>query len=284
MTPLKLEGVLKAAGFHDVIFLPNATKQEITDALEGFALRVVARDREAGRYPTIFFYFSGHGFRTEDADYLAPSDYRSEVGQESAVSLSKLMDLVAPRANFFVFSDACRTRVPPVRREITATDIDNVPTDNPDDDDEPDNQRQARVKSFPGERALVSFATRRDRRTLGKAKQTDKNSPYAMALAQYLVEEGYDLKTALGEVREMVKLRTEQVQAPVYDDEGAGAGSFFVRPAREDHDKAHRMLLSAINARDLPAIERFIRQNTWSPHVKAAMAARERLLADSRAQ
>lgn len=260
--------------------LPNPERDEVLNAVKALAGRALQQERNNEQYPTVVIYIAGHGFRIDEEEYLAPRDFRRSDPQGSSVKISELVEVLAKKANVYVFFDACRTRLSPTPTRIGES-IDDfpdlevagaremVPIVRPSASDESDD--------FLSDRSLTSFAATRGRPALGFARDGDNNSPYAAALMDALQESGLELKIALGRVSEVVRKKTLGRQKPVYSEAGA-YGEFYFKPTGSTLDAALQRWKSAQASGDREVVELYILENPSSPYLKAALAYRKSLV------
>lgn len=102
-----MRDTLKDAGF-EVTMITDADRAEIMQAVESFGKEVRAAKSET----FVFFFYAGHGVRSNDFNYLIPVGVNIQAEEDiarEAVSAEWVLDRIhAPRSTSVMILDACR--------------------------------------------------------------------------------------------------------------------------------------------------------------------------------
>ena len=181
-------GALAKAGF-DVTFGLDVTRQEFADLLQQFARR--SRDGSA-----VAFYFAGHGFEFNNANYLVPIDARLSGQDDIAAKTFDLKSIIAalqqPNRPAIVILDACRNN--PLPDTLRSGDT-----------------SQGLAEIDTGRDLFVAFAAEPHK---AAANGTGRNSPFSQALLTHLRRPGLSISDLMVDVRKDVYLSTDGKQLP----------------------------------------------------------------------
>ncbi|MBT9373070.1 caspase family protein [Rhizobium sp. CSW-27] len=180
----------------------------------GFEAAVKEAIGKAKGASTILFYFAGHGFQLNGRNYLVPTDAalkdRKKITQET-MSLDDLITQLSVRdRQTIVFLDACRDN--PIPQSARA---------------ERGSEGLAQIETGSG--LFVAFATQPGNVT---ADGKGDNSPFSLALAAQIPEEGQSISDMMINVRNMVEEKTLHRQTPW--DQSSLRSQFYFKPAPEE--------------------------------------------------
>ena len=197
---------LEALDF-DVTLVTDADQTEFWDALNAFAARADAEDAES-----TLFYFSGHAFQLDGANYLIPSD--ASLSNRSAIESEtwRLDEIVARledrNRQTLIFLDACRNNpLPEGQRGGTQSGL---------------------AKLETGSGTFVAFATQPNNVT---ADGAGDNSPFTSALISRMETKGISISDMMIEVRNEVEDSTFGRQTPW--DQSSLRAQFYFNPVVE---------------------------------------------------
>ncbi len=206
-----MASALKEAGFDSVETVEDVNLRGLQLALRNF-------EDQADGADVALVYYSGHGMEMNGRNYMIPVDavLKSDRDvEDETMELSRLQrSLEGARRLKLVILDACRDN--PFSATMTRT----IGTRS---------LGKGLAKVEPeAPNMLVAFASRAGTVALDGE---GVNSPFALALAKYLVEPGLDIRIALGKVRDAVIELTNRQQEPfVY---GSLGGSRVVLNIKE---------------------------------------------------
>jgi hypothetical protein len=215
---------LSKTGFNHVRVLPDpGTKQEILAAVSEIAQLAGGNDRPA----TIVFYFAGHGFQFDGANYLVPRRAAKPVRDPKTREMDKepligasvdIVEIIShlgskrPAGATILFIDACRS------------EVSNIKPVRPDALEQTGFHQGSNV-----ENALVSFSTGFGTLAKSQSKSNQWNSPYASVLRDLIPSPSLPLvPKLLGYVAGQVSDETNKEQIPnSVHPEAAGAYFYF---------------------------------------------------------
>lgn len=185
-------GALESIGFAPVKVDINLPKEKMDAALAEFA--AMAKGADAA-----IVYFAGHGIEISGENYLVPTTTGLSdpaLIQQGGVRLGEVLEAVSEARLRLIVLDACRNN--PYLRHLGG-----------DDEQAYANLGIGDIQTS-GE-TLVVYATR-----AGSVAEDGggRNSPFALAFAQRVVEPGVELRMMLARVRDDVLLATQQYQEP----------------------------------------------------------------------
>jgi hypothetical protein len=200
---------LKAAKFDEVRLVSNLTLVEMSRALQEFSILAAGAD-------IAMVYFAGHGVEVEGINYLVPVNaklLRSTDVSYEGVSLELARTSVSGAKKLrMVILDACRN--------------------NPFKLIGLDGNRAARrglraVETNSSE--FIAYSAKEG--TFAQDGPADGNSPFAIALAKAIAEEGLEVRRLFGKVRDDVLASTGKEQEPfVYA--SIGGEELFLNPPK----------------------------------------------------
>jgi Caspase domain len=184
-----IAGMLRAAGFDEVMQYENLSIRELRQAIKDFS--DLARDAD-----TAVLYYSGHGIEVSGVNYLIPTDSvldRDIDVPYEAYSLETLVQAMEPARRLrLVMLDACRDN--PFARSMKRTI----------------GSRAVGRGLAPIEptsvNTLIGFAAKAGSTALDG---DGPNSPYATALLNHITTPGLDLRIAFGHDAELVWVDAE---------------------------------------------------------------------------
>jgi TPR repeat protein len=197
----------ETAGFDSVMTVHDLGRAEMVKALRDF-------EDEALDAEVAVIYFSGHAMEMNGVNYLLPVDAAlasdRDVEDES-VPIDRVQRSLegAKKLKLFIL-DACRNN--PFSQSMTRSIGTRAVT-----------RGLARVEPESAD-TLIAFASKAGTVALDGE---GKNSPFASALAKYLVEPGVDVRIALGKVRDEVVQATNREQEPFVYGSLGGAQIFL---------------------------------------------------------
>ena len=179
---------LRATGF-DVEMIPNADSATMNRALDRFRDRIAA----AGPGATALFYYAGHGMRFGETNYLAPVDTVILTGEGVAADTVLLrMGQGGPAVRILIL-DACRESVAPGALGSSAPGFLGMIL-------EQGSGVYLAYSTAPGQTATDGDGG---------------NSPFAAALARFMLTPGQRLSSTLMQVRNYVLHATNSRQIPL---------------------------------------------------------------------
>lgn len=180
----------------------------------GFEAAVKEAIGKAKGASTILFYFAGHGFQLNGRNYLVPTDAGLKDRKKITEETMSLDDLIAQLSvrdrQTIVFLDACRDN--PIPQSARA---------------ERGSEGLAQIETGSG--LFVAFATQPGNVT---ADGKGDNSPFSLALAAQIPEEGQSISDMMINVRNMVEEKTLHRQTPW--DQSSLRSQFYFKPAPEE--------------------------------------------------
>nr|WP_321441488.1 caspase family protein [uncultured Hyphomonas sp.] len=227
---------LDGLGF-DVEILENATLEQMNDAFG----RMRERLTEAGPDATGFFYFAGHGIQSQGLNYLIPVDaeaYNEADVWRQAPNLGLLMrDLdAAKNATNFIVLDACRNN--PLPSAVRSAGGGLAPS--------------SRVRG-----TLIAYATAPG--TVAEDGQQG-NSPFSLALSQYLPQPGLPAEGLFRRVATRVEKMTSQRQQPWIESGLRGEQDYCFAGCKQPAEAAveGQALLAAFQTEEVPLLQAFL--------------------------
>jgi hypothetical protein len=189
-----IAATFKKANFDVVDSRVNLSATEMRRVLREFGDK--ARDADIA-----VIYYAGHGIEVDGINYLIPVDAALERDSDvydEAISLDRLLVAVEPVKQLrLIILDACRDNpfANTMKRTIASRSI---------------GSGLAKVEpSNPN--TMIAFAARAGSTA---SDGNDRNSPFAVALAQHLTKPGLDVRKAFGFVRDDVLKATSNKQEP----------------------------------------------------------------------
>lgn len=197
----------------DTSTLFNFTGQYYKKFIQQFADRVAA----AKGPKVIVVYVAAHGIEIGGNNYIVPPDYSAawqteDDARREGLAVSELIKkLTSVRANDAVFFfDMCRDNPfgdePTIAKAGLATMSPTI-------------HQGKKSASGAKTNVIISFATQPGDVTSDGEEETDRNSPYAIALAELLQQGNLPIKSVLEELKTRVSRATGGVQIPWYDGE-----------------------------------------------------------------
>nr|WP_285670582.1 caspase family protein [Limibaculum sp. NKW23] len=203
-----IAAALKAAGF-EVETLIDLEYDETRHALTSFGDR-------AEKAEVAVIYFAGHGIEIDRQNYLLPVDAAMKDARDvsfQAMPLDLLQRAAEPAGRMsLVIVDACRNNPFAKQLETGTRSI----------------SRGLSMVVPRGKNRLVAFAAKEG--TIAEDGE-GRNSPYAAALKQTLVEPGLEIGKLFRKVRDDVMLRTKGRQEPAYYGSLTSEDFYFVASA-----------------------------------------------------
>lgn len=189
-----MSATFKNAGFDIVDYRHDLTAKDTRRALREFA--DMSRDADIA-----VVYYAGHGMEVEGSNYLIPVDARLERDTDvydETLSLDRILVAIEPAKRLrLVILDACRDNPfsKTMQRTVAMRSI---------------GRGLAKVEpNSPN--TLIAYSAKAG----STAQDGDgKNSPFTLALSQYLVKPGLDVRKAFGFVRDDVLKSTNNRQEP----------------------------------------------------------------------
>lgn len=199
---------LKRLGF-DVTLLTDIGAASFWDKVESFS-------DEADSAESIVFFYSGHAFQMNGANYLVPVDAKlssREVIQKETWNLDGIIARLQDRKRqTLIFLDACRNDPLPQSVRGTGASADGL----------------ARLQTGVG--TFVAFATEPGAVTFDGAGDAP-NSPFTTALLEHIETPGISISDLMIEVRNEVEERTLRRQTPW--DQSSLREQFYFNPVAE---------------------------------------------------
>jgi hypothetical protein len=190
----------------EVTLLTDTDEDVFWQKLEEFALKAEADDVES-----TLFYFSGHAFQLDGANYLVPSDAvlsSREAIENDTWRLDKIVKRLEDRnRQTLIFLDACRNNPLPESQRGDA---------------------QGLAKLQTGSGTFVAFATQPNNVT---ADGAGDNSPFTQAILQNVAAEGISISDMMIRVRNSVEEATFSRQTPW--DQSSLRAQFYFKPVVE---------------------------------------------------
>jgi caspase domain-containing protein len=257
-----LARALQRAGFDSVETAADLTRSELVAALRAFEDKATGAD-------IAVVYYSGHGMEMGGQNYLLPVDAKLSTDRDvvdEAITLKRVqLALDGVKRLRLVILDACRNN--PFETSMTRVNSFKSVT-----------RGLSRVE--PGINTLVAFAAKAG--TVAEDGKSD-NSPYAIALANRLVEPGVDVQLAFREVRDDVLDATQHRQEPfVYGSLGGSelplskGNPQAILPAEQPDDDA--VWEAVKNAGDAQLVRDFLLKYPRNRHREEAIALLSALL------
>lgn len=196
---------LRKVGF-DVTIVEDADQNDMKRAIADFGKRLVS----AGKDTTALFYYAGHGIQVRGNNYLIPVHAKIESEQDvdieavAAETVLRQMDFADSQLNIVVL-DACRNN--PLARSARST-----------------SRGLARIDAPTG--SFIAYSTAPGAVALDG---TSRNSPFAKAFAEEMLEPGSEISETFRKVRTSVMASTNNEQVP-WDSSSVTAPFYFVPP------------------------------------------------------
>ncbi|KCZ94195.1 hypothetical protein HJO_02435 [Hyphomonas johnsonii MHS-2] len=233
---------LEGLGF-EVEIVENADQKQMGEA---FA-RLRAKLKAGGSDSTGFFYFAGHGMQSQGLNYLIPTDINArdeaDVWRQAPNLGLLLRDLdAAGNATNFIVLDACR-----------------------------DNPLPSATRSLSGGLApagkvrgtLIAYAT-----APGSTAEdgTSGNSPFALALAEYLPQPGLSAEGLFRRVATRVEAVTNRRQQPWVESGLRGEADYCFAGCKGGGDDGQSSaLIAALQSNQAPVMQAFLDAFPASP-------------------
>ncbi|HRQ87916.1 MAG TPA: caspase family protein [Bacteroidia bacterium] len=197
-------------GGADVIFLTDATKEDIELALN--QLKIRARNAKLA-----MVFYSGHGMDGQPSGYdredtfLIPVDAEIQNADHlgtRTVALKTILTTLAetPVTVRAVILDCCRTGAPKATGALVGSTKDFGDLD--------DRVKQALGKAVVPDATLIAFAASPGRKAAAFLKESDINSPFTAFLAEQLRDGSGHLRDLVERAAEITEQRTERRQVP----------------------------------------------------------------------
>ena len=189
-----MKAALEKAGFDAVTVITDADVVSMRKALRGFQDVATASD-------VAVVYYSGHGMEMNGMNYLIPVDAVLESDkdvEDETISLDRVQRSIEGASKLkLIILDACRNNpfLESMSRSISKRSL----------------QRGLAKVEPESSNMLVAFASKAGTEALDGS---GNNSPFATALAKFLIEPGLDIRIALGKVRDEVLKLTNAEQEP----------------------------------------------------------------------
>ncbi|MQQ10122.1 peptidase C14, caspase catalytic subunit p20 [Epibacterium sp. SM1979] len=196
-----MAATLQSIGF-DVTLAVDASSAEINQLLDDFAFRSEVAD-------LALVYFAGHGIEVQGENFLIPVDAQVQSNkdvQRQSVSLKQLLAAVdRARKMRIVILDSCRDNplgdaIDPV--QALTTEVASTQTTR---------GGGGLAPADPDRGTLVAFAAKDGQVALDGS---GKNSPFALALMDKMVEPGLEISLMFRQVRDSVLRQTGNLQEP----------------------------------------------------------------------
>ncbi|MBN8993265.1 MAG: caspase family protein [Rhizobiales bacterium] len=247
----RIAATLKEAGFDVVDSRRDLPALETKRALRDFADR--ARDADIA-----VVYYAGHGIEVNGSNYLIPVDARLERDTDiydEALSLDRVLIAIEPAKKLrLVILDACRDNpfAKSMKRTVATRAI----------------GRGLAMVEPSSPNVLIAYSAKAG----STAVDGDgSNSPFTLALTQYIAKPGLDVRRAFGFVRDEVLKVTSNKQEPfVYGSLGGDDVPLVAAPAKAEPPAAAPALNAQAEARrdyelavqlgNRNALEAFLRQ------------------------
>lgn len=253
---MTVHSALLKAGFSFVRFLHDPDNSDVVlDAIDELVLQSNARAQPA----VLTFYFAGHGFQTDRANYLVLSGARRDALIDDSLPLSTVLGRLSPNKFTLgiVFLDACRT--------VRYLDEDNSHTPLQKNGMPGFGSPEENGISVVGMAASANFAAA----SIGRSHP--ENSPYSWALSEHVQKPSRSLDKVFDYIYSYVVQDTLGRQSPVQN-KRAGTSGFFMRPgATEDaiEDAMWQQVLAQGARRN--CIEDYIRRHPGGRYTNEAM-------------
>ena len=189
-----MKSALEKAGFDAVTIVNDADVSTMRKALRSF-------QDVAGSSDVAVVYYSGHGMEMNGMNYLIPVDAVLDSDkdvEDETISLDRVQRSIEGASKLkLIILDACRNNpfLETMSRSISKRSL----------------QRGLAKVEPESSNMLVAFASKAGTEALDGA---GNNSPFATALAKFLIEPGLDIRIALGKVRDEVLKLTNSEQEP----------------------------------------------------------------------
>ncbi len=199
---------LKGLGF-EVTSIENAGQKTFRKAVDDFSAKA------KGATATVF-YFSGHGFQLNGANYLVPTDAKlksaAAIEKETLRLDSIIAELQGRDRQTLIFLDACRNNpLPESMRDKNGA------------------EGLAQIETGSG--TFVAFATQPGNITRDGAGE---NSPFTLGLLEHMDTPGISISDMMIRVRNSVEKETLQTQTPW--DQSSLRSQFYFVPEGEGDD------------------------------------------------
>jgi hypothetical protein len=245
---------LKRLGF-EVTLLTDVKSEQFWDRVEAFSVDAETADS------TVFFY-SGHAFQMNGANYLVPVNAqltsRESIQQETWNLDGIIARLQDRKRQTLIFLDACRNDPLPQSVRGTGAAADGL----------------ARLQTGVG--TFVAFATEPGAVTYDGAGEAP-NSPFTTALLEHIETPGISISDLMIEVRNEVEERTLRRQTPW--DQSSLREQFYFNPvaeAKQELSDADYELLAQLDPEDRKKFLDLLRSSGFSDSsLKAADTAIE---------
>jgi hypothetical protein len=195
------------------------TKDQIIGAIND----LVAMADLRGRAATIVFYFAGHGFQLDNANFLAPRLANRTVldRRTGIIDKSPLRDTSVPMEDILVALRSTR------RPGVTILMIDACRTNNYSAPAPVETDGFHSILAAGTQRSVISFAAEAGRPAKSISNNYPENSPYAAGLRSLLIREGVELGQLLVSLKSWVAQDTGHTQIPEEVNVGAAGKHFY---------------------------------------------------------
>jgi tetratricopeptide (TPR) repeat protein len=200
---------LRSVGFSEVRELYDGDLASFTSALKDFGDLAAAADWAV-------IYYAGHGVEVGGTNYLIPIDAKLEQQshvEDEAMPLSRLLSKVSPASKMqLVILDACRNNPFVAKMRSTARSTRSI--------------SPGLASIEPDSGVLVAYSARDGTTALDG---DGPNSPFALALVEYLTQPGLEIGLLFRKVHDAVYAKTVKQQEP-FTYGSLPAQPFYFRP------------------------------------------------------
>lgn len=206
-----LAQTLRGMGF-EVIEKRDATRQEMTDAVQAFSERIRSAD-------VALFFYAGHGLQMNGENYLIPVDAKIETPSDVRFKTINLGDIQQEmegpgRANIMIL-DACRNNPFADRLKANGRAL---------------SERGLGRIDATGVGSLIVFSTQPNNVALDGAQ---RNSPFTSALLKHMATPGLEVRQMISKVRGDVLAATDQKQVP-WDNSSLVGDVYLAGPPKDE--------------------------------------------------
>ncbi|AXQ27858.1 caspase family protein [Solimonas sp. K1W22B-7] len=250
----------------DTVLRENADYESILTEVDDLADRRIRLQKNRRVRPLVVVYFSGHGYRAGDNDFITGSDVNFDSPTESSVSVQWIMSRLASDSTAIIFVDACRSHL--------AKAIDNEdPLAKAFAPIEDRRERESEQILYPtrnwhARNGMYLFATEPGKAAWNSAKRSPHNSPFAQQIGVELNKPGVPLASQITGIIKGVGTATEEKQAP---QPVGSVGTVYLLENEESQEEMQQKWNRARTSATLDDVNRYLDDYPAGPWRSAAI-------------